>query len=93
MEIELVPDPGADDPAARAARRRLAREGLVDDAPAVRARRSAGAGPGCEDAVERERRRPDVRACGVGPLRPASAARYGRRQALPARSTRGATRA
>lgn len=52
MEIELVPDPGADDPASRAALAALERDGTVDD---VRPTAYDGAWrrAGLEDAVER----------------------------------------
>ena len=52
MEIELVPDPGADDPAWRAVAAALAREDMVDD---LRLAASEGAWrcSGLKDAVER----------------------------------------
>ena len=52
MEIELVPDPGVDDPAARAAIAALRSEGLAEDA---RPTGAAGAWrrAGLQEAVER----------------------------------------
>ncbi len=58
MEIELVPDPGADDPAWRAVAAALARADMMDD---LRLAASEGAWrcSGLKDAVERS--------VGVGP--------------------------
>ncbi len=52
MEIELVPDPGEDDPAARAAVAALAQEGLLDVAHAF-AFEGAWRRAGLQDAVAR----------------------------------------
>jgi hypothetical protein len=51
VEIELVPDAGADDPASRAALAALAREGMVDDVRPI-AYDGAWRRAGLEDAVE-----------------------------------------
>jgi hypothetical protein len=52
VEIELVPDPGADDPAAKAAAAALAQEGSVDDVQPT-AYHGAWRRAGLLDAVER----------------------------------------
>jgi hypothetical protein len=84
VEIELVPDPGTDDPASRAAHTALVGEGMAaDERPA--AYDGAWRRAGLLDGVER----------GVGP---SSAATTGALEASagyvpPARSTVGATRA
>jgi hypothetical protein len=77
MEVELVPTPAADDPALRAAVAAVERSGLADD---VRPPGSVSAWrrAGVLEAVDRS-------------VTPREAERQ--RQALPARNTRGATRA
>jgi hypothetical protein len=80
VEIELVPDPGAGDPAGQAAAAALEQEGLVGNGRPS-AYDGAWRSAGLLEAVERDP------CAGGGEFRPPAG------YALPARSTAGATRA